>query len=600
VNGQGGGRAGASRGDLWLLLGLMSLVTVASSLTPIRNYDYWWHLKTGDLILSRHEVPRADPYSFTAAGAPWVDHEWLSQIILFAGHTLLGPTGLVVLKAALALGLCLLMASHVKREGHGPGAAAVLPAAALAGASFRLDVRPELATILLLPLVLHLVLRARDAGAIRPLVLVPLLVAIGSNLHAGAILAPAMLLAGVVPTWIGERRPLFLAGAGAPPISARPFARRLFLTALAAALAACANPYGYRIYAVPFEIRRLLASLPSPNLEWARPGLSDFPLFWLAAAATVAVILTAPRRIDPLATPALLLGAILAAAHLRNIGLFFVLLPYGLARPARAVARICEALRARFSGAASWSVRPGFVMAAVALFCAVPLLVVLPPTFTWGLGIAPGNEPRAAVDFLEREKIGTRLYNDVRFGGYLIWRRFPGARVFIDGRNEIYPDLLREVFASLNDSRDWQALLARLDIDSAFLRYAPGLEQVVRPGPDGRRGRVMERAFSINHFPSDAWALVYWDDDAMIVVRRSPENAAVVARHEYRAIHPEDWRYLYAGVVTGRQPLDPILGELERKLREDPGCARARALLTTFGRLAQGPHGARDRGPAGG
>jgi len=599
VNGQGGG-ARVSRGDLWLLLGLMSLVAVATSLTPIRNYDYWWHLKTGDLILSRHEVPRADPYSFTAADAPWVDHEWLSQIILFAGHTLVGPAGLVVLKAALALGLCLLMASHVKREGHGPGTVAVLPAAALAGASFRLDVRPELATILLLPLVLHLALRGRDGGGIRPLVLVPLLVAIGSNLHPGAILAPAMLLAGAVLTWIGERRPLFLAGTGARQISEPPFARWLFLTALAASLAACANPYGYRIYAVPFEIRRLLASLPSPNLEWARPGLFDFPLFWLAAAATIAVILAAPRRIDPVATPALLLAAILAAAHLRNIGLFFVLLPYGLARPVRAVTRACEDLRSRLSGAAPWRVRPGFVMAAVALSCAVPLLIVLPPPITWGLGIAPGNEPRAAVDFVEREKIGKRLYNDVRFGGYLIWRRFPGARVFIDGRNEVYPDLLREVFASLNDSRDWQAFLARLDIDSALLRYAPVLEQVVRPGPDGQRGSVMERAFSINHFPRDAWALVYWDDDAMIVVRRSPENAAVVARQEYRAIHPEDWRYLYAGVVTGRQALGPILGELERKLREDPGCARARALLATFGRLAQGPHGPRDRAPAGG
>ena len=42
------------------------------------------------------------------------------------------------------------------------------------------------------------------------------------------------------------------------------------------------------------------------------------------------------------------------------------------------------------------------------------------------------------------------------------------------------------------------------------------------------------------------------------------------------AIQPEDWRYLYAGVVTGHEALGPILGELRRKLSEDPGCARAR------------------------
>ena len=197
----------ASRGDRWLLFGLLALVVLASSLTPIRNYDYWWHLKTGDLILSRHEVPRADPYSFTAAGTPWVDHEWLCQVILYAGHTLLGPAGLVSLKTALVLGLCLLMTAHAGREGHGPGGGAVLAAAALVGSSFRLDVRPELATIILVPLVIHLVLRARDTGGAIPLVLVPLLVAVGSNLHAGAVLAPALLLPGAVDYEHAQIRP---------------------------------------------------------------------------------------------------------------------------------------------------------------------------------------------------------------------------------------------------------------------------------------------------------------------------------------------------------------------------------------------------------
>jgi len=584
VNDQATVRTAESRGDRVLLVGLLLLLALAVSLTPIRNYDFWWHLKTGSLILSQHAVPRTDPFSFTAENAPWVDHEWLSQVLLDAGFSLFGPAGLIVLKSLLVCGLCLLLLSHVRREGHGPAGASLLLAAALVGASFRLDVRPELATLLLLPLVIDLVLRGRATGDPRPLILVPPLVALGSNLHPGAILAPVLLGAGVVTTLATERLAIF---AGDRPAGPRPsFAPRLLLVAVAASIAACANPYGYRIYTVPFEVRRLLDSLPSPNLEWTRPGVQDFPLFWLAAAAASVVVLAGWRRFDPIATPALFIAAILAAAHLRNIGLFFVLLPFGLARPARAIALAFERRWRRALPAAPGGVRPGFVIAGVVLFCAVPMLSVLSPAFAWGLGPAPGNEPRPAVDFVEREGIGRRLYNDVRFGGYLIWRRFPGHKVFIDGRNEIYPALLREVFLSLGDSRTWETFLERHRIDAAFLRYSPALEKVIRPGPDGRPAGVVERAFSVNHFPREAWALVYWDDDAMIVVRRSDENAAVIARHEYRAVHPEDWRYLYAGVMTGHLPVAPILGELERKVRDDPGCVLARSLLSRFNRLA--------------
>jgi len=51
-------------------------------------------------------------------------------------------------------------------------------------------------------------------------------------------------------------------------------------------------------------------------------GAPGSPAFRCSAGRRrdVAVILGRPRRIDPLATPALLLGAILAAAHLETSG----------------------------------------------------------------------------------------------------------------------------------------------------------------------------------------------------------------------------------------------------------------------------------------
>jgi hypothetical protein len=45
------GRPAARQGDRLLLGILLVLLAAATTLSPIRNYDYWWHLKTGALIV---------------------------------------------------------------------------------------------------------------------------------------------------------------------------------------------------------------------------------------------------------------------------------------------------------------------------------------------------------------------------------------------------------------------------------------------------------------------------------------------------------------------------------------------------------------------
>ena len=63
--------------------------------------DLWWHLRTGQLIVQNHAVFHADPYSFTRFGQPWVDHEWLSQVLMFGLYRLAGWGGLIAGFAAV-------------------------------------------------------------------------------------------------------------------------------------------------------------------------------------------------------------------------------------------------------------------------------------------------------------------------------------------------------------------------------------------------------------------------------------------------------------------------------------------------------------------
>lgn len=577
------------QGDRFLIHGLLMVLAVAAALSPIRNFDYWWHLATGRLILEHGAIPRHDPFSFTAAGVPWVDGSWLFQVLAYLAHTAWGPEFLVLVKVALVAGVGFLAAGAVRREGHGPAGTAFLLAPALIGAAFRFDVRPELATLVAAPCLLILAQRVRDTRRAAPLLWTPVLVGLWANLHPGVVLAPAFLLLAAAATLVWDR---WIAPAASGPASRSWPVARLALAAALAALAVGVNPYGFRIYSLPSTLDRILADLPAPNLEWARPGFAEFPLFWLVIPVVALVVTLGWRHIDPVATPALILSGAIAVLHLRNIGLFFVLLPFGLARPARALVNAAQATGVWRVATAGGKVRPGFVAAAVLIVASIPALVLLPPGINWGWGIAAGNEPRSAVDFLEHEGLGARLFNDVKFGGYLIWRRFPERAVFMDGRNEVYPDLLREVFGGLRDASSWKTMLDRHGIDAALLRYPPTLQRVHYPGRPGGPPIAAERAFSAAYFPRHDWALVYWDDDAMVFLRRTAGHAATIERCEYRAIHPDDWLYLYGGALVGRVDVHPILEELRRKLREDPGCERARILAARFRPLTD-PSGTR-------
>ena len=80
---------------------------------------------------------------------------------------------------------------------------------------------------------------------------------------------------------------------------------------------------------------------------------------------------------------------------------------------------------------------------------------------------------------------------------------------------------------------------------------------------------------------------MYWDDTAMVKVRRRGANMDVAERLEYAHVDPEDWRHQVEEVRAGRLDPVPILADLERKRREDPGCRRALFLFDAISRAAQ-------------
>jgi hypothetical protein len=66
---------------LWLWLVPWGLF-VRLCLSTIAPNDFWWHVRTGQLILQNRTIPVIDLFSYTQTGAPWVNQAWLMQVVL--------------------------------------------------------------------------------------------------------------------------------------------------------------------------------------------------------------------------------------------------------------------------------------------------------------------------------------------------------------------------------------------------------------------------------------------------------------------------------------------------------------------------------------
>src|SRR3989344_1224640 len=64
--------------------------------------DFAWRLRTGQIIYEVG-IPNTDPYSYTMPSFRWVDHAWLSDLIIYLVFLYTGKTGLAFLFSFIGL-----------------------------------------------------------------------------------------------------------------------------------------------------------------------------------------------------------------------------------------------------------------------------------------------------------------------------------------------------------------------------------------------------------------------------------------------------------------------------------------------------------------
>lgn len=265
---------------------LMLITVIFSNLrTPehlLGDPDIWWHAANARALCTTHHFIQADAYSFTVFGQPWVDPEWLSELVYWFGYKNLGLVGiyLVTLIALTANVLFVYWRSYFK--GRNAGVALWMGALGFALMTVNASARTILIAYLAMSAEMA-IFEAVERGRTRLLWLLPPLFCMWINLHGSWIIGLGLFVLYILCGLFGVTAGIFQQVA----FSTQQRNRLLMVLGVSLPLL-MVNPYGWRLLWYPFDML-LNQTLNIGNVqEWQPLNLS-----WaVGKAALIAIGLT--------------------------------------------------------------------------------------------------------------------------------------------------------------------------------------------------------------------------------------------------------------------------------------------------------------------
>ncbi len=464
-----------------VFLAVLFLGLFAMAARNVTDPDLWWHLKTGQYIVEHENVPHTDPFSYTRAGAPWVAHEWLSDLLLYELERITGWGGLIIVFAAVLSSAFFLLYLRCGPHVYIAGVATLWAAWATIPVW---GVRPQVLSLLLTSLWLLILERSERTPELLwwtlPLTL------LWVNLHAGFALGLALSGLFLAAEWLESAL-----GRAQCTSRLRNMALVLFLDLLLVPL----NPNGLRMFWYPIETLRS-AAMQNYIAEWASPNFHhvEYWPFLLLILGTFAVLGWSRLQVRLRDLLLLLVSLYAALCSIRLMPLFVLIaLPliskqvgtrcstwYGTYFGKCAGTSPASRLPARPSSVAARSLLNGTIAVALALFAVAHIARVI--------HLQPQAEiqhfPAGAVSFLKAHPATGPLFNHYDWGGYLIWKLYPSTRVFIDGRADLYGEQLLHEFADTYQFKDdWEQTLLRWNIDRVLVPTDSALATGLRSAP---------------------------------------------------------------------------------------------------------------------
>jgi hypothetical protein len=485
--------------SLWIAL---IAAAIAASLQKIRSFDYWWHLRTGQLIRETGAVPTVDPYTFSAEGARWIDIHWLFQLALRGVYGLGGHEAVVFAK----LGLVLVLIGLLARIGHRRGREFVTVlglALMLVAGSDRLMPRPEMLSFVLLAavlMILHRFERTRDAWiyAVIPIQL------LWVNVHGLFALGISLCC-------------IHLVAETAVPLLRRSDidwlrVRRLATVTILAGLTSLLNPNTLDAAIYPFQQLLMIGTASQRVMSPQTQELIPLATYWQGMTPLAQAVLLALALFS--------LTAMLAnRQRLRASDLISWLAFLGLAFAAQRNTTLFAIVSTPIA-VKNWNEyldrQPGRERLHSVAVCALALVLIgVAVDFARGrfysrlgflrepgVGVMEVIHPVRAANWIAEVRPAGPIFHSMIDGGYLTWRLYPDYKILGDGRLEVFGLEKKLVLTDITPKQ--------IDILDAKYRFGTALLNF---------GYIDYRRILRHLYENPAWRLSFVDDSAAVFIR---------------------------------------------------------------------------------
>ncbi len=439
--------------------------------TVFLDPDFGWHVRTGQLILSS-SVPQTDPFSYTMSTYSYVDHSWLTDVIIAKLLPTVGIFGLAGLFTSFCLGAFLMVSKWKKPSPFLislllPGLTVLFSYAAI---------RPVLVSWLFFAILIWFLSRPFNN---RQFWLFPPFFLLWANLHGGFALGLVVFFVYVL------------------------FRKELLIIFLISLVVTLINPYGLGLWREVFltvSDRSLFLAID----EWNPTIFSFDPSFAFTLGLSGLIILGYPRRFSWPTKLVYLLLASMALFSKRHLPFFIITsVPILVAGHDLFLQSLPKnnLVKKRWQWGQWTLLVISLVIATLSVWFAVRDKMILTEQNFY---------PQGAVSYLRNHQTGGEIFSTYNWGGYLIWK-LPEKKVFIDGRMPSWrgKDEFGQDFSIFD--RYEQIVTGKEDLHPVFAKYNIKYVLLSASKKAPPPGSFLDQLYK------NGWRIVYEDDMAIVL-----------------------------------------------------------------------------------